>query len=165
MRTGPIPAHAGEPLWVDRIITLLRAYPRSRGGTPAGAAPKLPSLGLSPLTRGNQSTGKAIRLPVGPIPAHAGEPGSPATVFTSLRAYPRSRGGTEPGAGLGGGCRGLSPLTRGNHVVAREAQRLRGPIPAHAGEPIPRCRASLLQWAYPRSRGGTSADSGGTLTR
>ena len=50
---GPIPAHAGEPFFVDGGHGRSRAYPRSRGGT----IPKTPAIpvntGLSPLTRGN----------------------------------------------------------------------------------------------------------------
>ena len=75
----------------------------------------------------------------------------------ALRAYPRSRGGTVSGhfdlCALGG----LSPLTRGNRVVAVVAVATLGPIPAHAGEPATAGTSQRQRRAYPRSRGGTSA--------
>ena len=51
---------------------------------------------------------------------------------------------------------GLSPLTRGNLDPGREDQETRGPIPAHAGEPVGLIREAARLGAYPRSRGGTT---------
>ena len=51
---GPIPARAGEPTLHGVLLRLLRAYPRSRGGTGAEAPPRSPDEGLSPLARGNR---------------------------------------------------------------------------------------------------------------
>ena len=73
-KTGPIPAHAGEP--VSRSIGGItrRAYPRSRGGTCVKACLMCWGWGLSPLTRGNRRGAAAQSVRAGPIPAHAGEP-------------------------------------------------------------------------------------------
>ena len=51
---------------------------------------------------------------------------------------------------------GLSPLTRGNPGHHRRSGAGRGPIPAHAGEPLRGVTRKRMHWAYPRSRGGTS---------
>ena len=111
---GPIPARAGEPLAWFPVMAVVRAYPRSRGGTVERASPVLGSLGLSPLARGNHIDGAEVQWRVGPIPARAGEPygaswaaatvgpiparaGEPdwaAGKIHEARAYPRSRGGT-----------------------------------------------------------------------
>ena len=39
-----------------------------------------------------------------------------------------------------------------------------GSIPAHAGEPLPRLRATTCSWVYPRPRGGTSASASSRAT-
>ena len=52
---GPIPAHAGQPAARCRPRPWSRAYPRSRGATPAGHRDRGNAEGLSPLTRGNLS--------------------------------------------------------------------------------------------------------------
>ena len=73
---GPIPAHAGEPPGSASLTLARWAYPRSRGGTdgigPGGGV----GQGLSPLTRGNPRAKSARVMSAGPIPAHAGEPGT-----------------------------------------------------------------------------------------
>ena len=76
--------------------------------------------GLSPLARGNLARSRAVP--------------------SSIRAYPRSRGGTWA-YGAGAACH--------------------GPIPARAGEPQSFKRCRITHRAYPRSRGGTAA---GTMT-
>ena len=111
---GPIPAHAGEPDRQRMGRTSTRAYPRSRGGTIQHQHHTAPSVGLSPLTRGNPLSPSSCPYVLGPIPAHAGEPRTRQMSRPGVRAYPRSRGGTpvlrlELFAVLG-----LSPLTRGN---------------------------------------------------
>ena len=112
--------------------------------------------GLSPLTRGNLVAHPRRVCTHGPIPAHAGEPVTVVNGQSQIRAYPRSRGGTDDTNGVSSGAMGLSPLTRGNRRPLRSQQLELGPIPAHAGEP-----PSAPPWrrgprAYPRSRGGTA---------
>ena len=51
---------------------------------------------------------------------------------------------------------GLSPLTRGNLLEEPLATDVPGPIPAHAGQPLPIAWLMLLLRAYPRSRGATA---------
>ena len=71
---GPIPAHAGEPALTFTSLFLVRAYPRSRGGTILRFSFFAFAKGLSPLTRGNLRDENPLVFRGGPIPAHAGEP-------------------------------------------------------------------------------------------
>ena len=96
---------------------------------------------------------------LGPIPAHAGEPNRAAPWACTLRAYPRSRGGTGRRVVHDDGRLGLSPLTRGNPFSGFPSGTDVGPIPAHAGEPNVAVMARDAQGAYPRSRGGTGLES------
>ena len=131
----PIPAYAGEP---SRRCHLAPYFG-----------------GLSPHTRGNPTRMSAERFDSGPIPAYAGEPGTQSALSKYARAYPRIRGGTRQ-AGVGvAAFEGLSPHTRGNQWLKRQDARHVGPIPAYAGEPIPKGFGHLLSRAYPRIRGGT----------
>ena len=94
LEIGPIPAHAGEPLSRLCSENLPTAYPRSRGGTKPPGCARFLSMGLSPLTRGNQFGRKKTASWTGPIPAHAGEPNCCKVSAPVAGAYPRSRGGT-----------------------------------------------------------------------
>ena len=93
--TGPIPAHAGQPLQAWRAAGVAGAYPRSRGATLRTARIATLPAGLSPLTRGNPPAAHILADPVGPIPAHAGQPTYLANMQTAVKAYPRSRGATS----------------------------------------------------------------------
>ena len=152
---GPIPAHAGEPRMCSRRDSPSGAYPRSRGGTLGRRLRRLLAQGLSPLTRGNRRVVVEIQPVLGPIPAHAGEPTVSGKSASWSRAYPRSRGGTHGDRADFLTQQGLSPLTRGNLFKCCFVHGVRGPIPAHAGEPLSGPSPSVTLWAYPRSRGGT----------
>ena len=93
-RSGPIPAHAGEPKSQVGAGYVSRAYPRSRGGTWNAPPSEWTMTGLSPLTRGNLGLGGEGEAGAGPIPAHAGEPSQARRSVGVTGAYPRSRGGT-----------------------------------------------------------------------
>ena len=113
-RSGPIPAHAGQPRATGPAARFMWAYPRSRGATAALLVLALPSWGLSPLTRGNLPAQRVGLGHLGPIPAHAGQPPSRPPARPSARAYPRSRGATQRAQTVRRRRKGLSPLTRGN---------------------------------------------------
>ena len=113
--------------------------------------------GLSPLARGNRASRARQSLLGGPIPARAGEPRRRQVCDTHRRAYPRSRGGTAFLAANLNRRGGLSPLARGNHFQPQFSASKVGPIPARAGEPRSIAIEGSILWAYPRSRGGTSA--------
>ena len=132
---GPIPANAGEPFSLNAIGAFCRAYPRERGGTLRADLAACPSSGLSPRTRGNRVNGSFPDVPLGPIPANAGEP-PPAVLARLLRgAYPRERGGTHVAHIPCETIQGLSPRTRGNQLAGPRCWQRLWPIPANAGEP------------------------------
>ena len=69
------------------------------------------------------------------------------------RAHPRSRGEHEPIDVEVVGETGSSPLTRGAHTKATEANSKAGLIPAHAGSTGNDCVEHFERGAHPRSRG------------
>ena len=51
---------------------------------------------------------------------------------------------------------GLSPRMRGSRMMTDAPERIRGPIPAYAGEPGVLLAAGRVDWAYPRVCGGAN---------
>ena len=154
--SGSIPACAGEPALALARTAPPGVYPRVCGGTSTCSSSNSAARGLSPRVRGNRFA-KSQPYPFpGSIPACAGEP----TLFwlscRMERVYPRVCGGTSRMASRGTPRPGLSPRVRGNHVSRDELRRLRGSIPACAGEPQQPKRNGLLDRVYPRVCGGTS---------
>ena len=72
--SGPIPAHAGEPLLVLSKSMTARAYPRACGGATGPGSDWRFQRGLSPRMRGSPPGRAQPGDAFGPIPAHAGEP-------------------------------------------------------------------------------------------
>ena len=153
---GSIPAHAGEPFRHSPSSHICRVYPRPRGGTASWATPLTARCGLSPPTRGNRTLRTKMGTSVGSIPAHAGEPSPAARFLICMTVYPRPRGGTGRESLFAAGAGGLSPPTRGNHLVAGRGGVAQGSIPAHAGEPGRQSRSTTAWRVYPRPRGGTT---------
>ena len=71
---GSIPARAGEPRSVRRVVIIQPVYPRACGGTAAPAACSTLPIGLSPRVRGNQRSYHIEARRIRSIPARAGEP-------------------------------------------------------------------------------------------
>ena len=152
---GSIPACAGEPIARHHQTNPPKVYPRVCGGT-VDKMYTLPDIpGLSPRMRGNRLE-LLVGLPRhGSIPAYAGEPGTAAGGGRQPEVYPRVCGGTRQGKEGKWNIRGLSPRMRGNPVVAQRACAGIGSIPAYAGEPPARYKASTPSRVYPRVCGGT----------
>ena len=153
--TRSIPAHAGEPICHIGAGEIWRVYPRPRGGTLSAGLGVEVARGLSPPTRGNLRIVREIRPPRRSIPAHAGEPRRNILWNTIARVYPRPRGGTAGASRIRRNSKGLSPPTRGNHVVRPRHLLYPGSIPAHAGEPRRLRARPSRRGVYPRPRGGT----------
>ena len=139
LRSGSIPACAGEPLRNLEPSTEYEVYPRVCGGTNVGFELGCAVQGLSPRVRGNRQGNVRVRSNRGSIPACAGEPGSrrcggehtgsiPAcagepvpqgTYQTISSVYPRVCGGTKRGDGETWYSYGLSPRVRGNPSVPK----------------------------------------------
>ena len=145
--TGLSPLARGNRSHKCRCPSRWWAYPRSRGGTASRPYRADLARGLSPLARGNPISKNALLNAQGPIPARAGEPAGGIRCGFSIRAYPRSRGGTLQQRLQVDKAQGLSPLARGNRHHAGLQQRGHGPIPARAGEPLTpkplRCKRKL----------------------
>ena len=98
---------------------------------------------------------RKFEMPVGSIPAHAGEPFYSSLQSTLAKVYPRARGGTVRLDAESGAAWGLSPRTRGNRHAGEHIPADAGSIPAHAGEPPAGRSWRPGSWVYPRARGGT----------
>ena len=70
-------------------------------------------------------------------------------------AYPRSHGATFNERLFMAGNQGLSPLARGNLLIAPSAGLVLGPIPARTGQPGVVVHIPDRHTAYPRSHGAT----------
>ncbi len=130
-----IPACAGEPTQSSIARRLNGVYPRVRGGTCIRTTHRFHREGLSPRARGNLGPGRRFHLPIGSIPACAGEPRSGSYSHCERTVYPRVRGGTTRSTVPHFSISGLSPRARGNHRAALLVNYRRGSIPACAGEP------------------------------
>ena len=113
--------------------------------------------GLSPRMRGSPQRPHRLKHRRGPIPAHAGEPGRADVTHRWAGAYPRACGGALRFMAARSVAWGLSPRMRGSRGQRDLGVRLRGPIPAHAGEPFGSGCCWGSSWAYPRACGGAAA--------
>ena len=146
---------------MNKVLGLgVLAYPRERGGNAVKSIFKAPYKGLSPRARGKPSLKPLPPASSGPIPASAGETRKQVCAGVSMGAYPRERGGNLTCGAVRYGRGGLSPRARGKQN--REPRRVfdDGPIPASAGETIVRLLRARGKRAYPRERGGNSANCG-----
>ena len=114
VRSGSIPACAGEPPPHPVGAGRLGVYPRVCGGT-AHSRKYWPRLrGLSPRVRGNLGdVGGAVGRE-GSIPACAGEPPAEREYRGGTVVYPRVCGGTSAAPSAPTHPPGLSPRVRGN---------------------------------------------------
>ena len=157
VRSGSIPAGAGEPHHAGLHDVRCRVYPRGCGGTHSRDRPVAPIRGLSPRVRGNRLDLQPCRHLAGSIPAGAGEPALADPGVVCLRVYPRGCGGT------GGVCSsivcllGLSPRVRGNPSRPCGGGSATRSIPAGAGEPFAPSRSAARCRVYPRGCGGTAS--------
>ena len=178
-RDGSIPACAGEPGTQEFPTGPGWVYPRVCGGTVDAAALNRSLDGLSPRVRGNLYAFTRVGIPLGSIPACAGEPSHTSTrssetgVYPRVcgeppeshvegrerRVYPRVCGGTGLTVRQEHPPTGLSPRVRGNLSIQAFADTVGGSIPACAGEPRPASPNAAHRRVYPRVCGGTSSSS------
>ena len=150
-----IPACAGEPMCRYSSAPARVVYPRVCGGTTSSAMPCNADAGLSPRVRGNPARHPSPSCSCRSIPACAGEPRAAVWSMNSGKVYPRVCGGTFPNRVNPDPGEGLSPRVRGNPEDVRDEARIRGSIPACAGEPRPISRLRRRRKVYPRVCGGT----------
>ena len=130
-------------------------YPRLRGGSFDCRVHDWRGAGLSPPTRGILRGRRHIRHNRRSIPAYAGDPTAGAICGSSIRVYPRLRGGSLPAISEVKTKDGLSPPTRGILCELRPDRLPAGSIPAYAGDPAPPSAARSRATVYPRLRGGS----------
>ena len=152
---GSIPACAGEPGNSIVIHGETKVYPRVCGGTTQHAGDRRYYHGLSPRVRGNPGNDAPSVGHIRSIPACAGEPSPSVSELAAYRVYPRVCGGTRDRNGVEYAAPGLSPRVRGNLDPVLVRPRLRGSIPACAGEPTDVIRRYKSRRVYPRVCGGT----------
>ncbi len=113
-----IPAWAGEPERGMQIFDAHGVYPRVGGGNHPAEYVHHQVHGLSPRGRGKRVGGDAYPLPVGSIPAWAGETRRQRRRPFRCRVYPRVGGGNWMVLATAWNRPGLSPRGRGKHSRA-----------------------------------------------
>ena len=156
IRSGSIPAWAGEPRTSGMKAGRGRVYPRVGGGTVTLAQSWPSCRGLSPRGRGNRNFGTILALLPRSIPAWAGEPGRSPPKHLRRSVYPRVGGGTEDAKAAQHSEKGLSPRGRGNRAYPKKKGTPKGSIPAWAGEPLGLQLIQSRREVYPRVGGGTA---------
>ena len=150
-----IPACAGEPITSTMQPLMRWVYPRVCGGTNTARAEDYEDQGLSPRVRGNRLAVLPAVLPIGSIPACAGEPPIGCGLRVLAVVYPRVCGGTLLQYHGQLPANGLSPRVRGNLIRRPSGCARCGSIPACAGEPSPASPVIAALRVYPRVCGGT----------
>ena len=131
-----IPARAGPTRSSRHGLTHLPDHPRSCGANLAVWLIRPPSVGSSPLVRGQPSLGIPGAVALRIIPARAGPTNFPAHIFPVHKDHPRSCGANSP-------------------AVDTVAIPLRI-IPARAGPTIFRIKKDMIWTDHPRSCGANS---------
>ena len=149
-----IPARAGEPPLRARGMISVGVYPRPCGGAVGYFSIHSPSKGLSPPVRGSHYDVIIGEHTMGSIPARAGEPGTCRPSSCSTGVYPRPCGGAVMAISVCSSPNGLSPPVRGSRKITQDGKKVRGSIPARAGEPEPWQAIVLYDAVYPRPCGG-----------
>ena len=152
---GSIPAWAGQPRPATGHPERERVYPRVGGATTGLRLYDVNPAGLSPRGRGNQGVQDTDRVPIGSIPAWAGQPIVYHGGCMCREVYPRVGGATAPAVPPSGLNQGLSPRGRGNHVQVDPEPLTAGSIPAWAGQPTHYSRKLIQNRVYPRVGGAT----------
>ena len=155
VKSGSIPARAGEPALVPGIALDQRVYPRTGGGTSNRDLTMRLAWGLSPHGRGNPGPVSSAGRRAGSIPARAGEPPRGSSPAPGAAVYPRTGGGTGSGYTSPPTVAGLSPHGRGNRQDLTVTIGRTGSIPARAGEPLAALIDAAVKAVYPRTGGGT----------
>ena len=154
LRTGCIPASAGESCFRRSASFANWVHPRERGGIDRLRSMRPDEAGASPRARGNRGVAGGAVPRVGCIPASAGESRASPSSRRPARVHPRERGGICRQLSRQPPILGASPRARGNHGCTRPKRSVHGCIPASAGESlIPRTRGCPRR-VHPRERGG-----------
>ena len=150
---GIIPAHAGNTLFFVLSPVLFWDHPRACGEHMVGHLAGTDSVGSSPRMRGTLRFAWNTIAEMGIIPAHAGN----TCRFDSMPHWnwdhPRACGEHALMVSFGAADTGSSPRMRGTPLLSWRDPRLRGIIPAHAGNTDRHCSKSIARRDHPRACG------------
>ena len=133
---GIIPAYAGNTCAPRRTPNSTRDHPRVCGEHFQPDSKRRASTGSSPRMRGTLRTITISIPPVGIIPAYAGNTRLFWIVKVMLRDHPRVCGEHAIISGTLILSKGSSPRMRGTLNRAHHVERIRGIIPAYAGNTV-----------------------------
>ena len=162
---GSIPACAGNPPITLATVGRSRVHPRVCGESEPGSEVRQPEQGPSPRVRGIHAPGAPAYLPLGSIPACAGNPAHPQLQSEAKRVHPRVCGESHPMHREPSPGEGPSPRVRGIPGCDGERGRGVGSIPACAGNPAPTPRTLRSPGVHPRVCGESSRPSPGRPSR
>ena len=151
---GSIPAGAGEPVTVIRMVSLSWVHPRGCGGASSRIRSRQGSWGPSPRVRGSQLRLGDKTLRGGSTPAGAGEPSTRMSARAFSWVHPRGCGGANGAIVMTASQPGPSPRVRGSLRGPQAGLRVQGSIPAGAGEPRVLQRQAVNVGVHPRGCGG-----------
>ena len=130
---GIIPAHAGNTIPTSPFRCSCRDHPRACGEHEGGQPQCFRFKGSSPRMRGTPFPHLRFVVPVGIIPAHAGNTSRPCMMPSLVQDHPRACGEHPYHALACSLRRGSSPRMRGTRGHVRSNGEVGGIIPAHAG--------------------------------
>ena len=130
---GIIPACAGNTPATIFLPRCRGDHPRMRGEHTCTLWPSKTVEGSSPHARGTRVLVPTAPVPVGIIPACAGNTPCSRISGSCTGDHPRMRGEHCEGLASGVGCEGSSPHARGTRHRNRKRKLLGGIIPACAG--------------------------------
>ena len=153
VRTGIIPAHAGNTHGFVVSVPQVQDHPRACGEHATTAYAATHDLESSPRMRGTRVPAIARAYPHGIIPAHAGNTPVWGTLRIPTRDHPRACGEHSADMSSPPNNSGSSPRMRGTLFVRRGGCAVAGIIPAHAGNTIRVLVEILTPWDHPRACG------------
>ena len=148
-----IPAHAGNTEPCIARLRLVRDHPRACGEHFHSRIVMLTALGSSPRMRGTHRGYASFAVPVGIIPAHAGNTFPSSRVAVWRGDHPRACGEHEKILLYGDAIPGSSPRMRGTPFTGRDTATDVGIIPAHAGNTIAPAAKTWRFRDHPRACG------------
>ena len=143
---GIIPACAGNTGRPHSPLAATGDHPRVCGEHVAVYVPVVPFGGSSPRVRGTQGAKVGRFAVVGIIPACAGNTSAGAMPVPSRTDHPRVCGEHPAMVCTTPAAPGSSPRVRGTHLLICDCVRVRGIIPACAGNTMP----MFSPWRKPR---------------
>ena len=150
VRTGIIPAYAGNTLSFFAATNQRRDHPRVCGEHEAFVQDGQLSAGSSPRMRGTHGTNRSKIEIIGIIPAYAGNTAPLPFAFVCKRDHPRVCGEHLEHARVHVSVTGSSPRMRGTRMGLAAKHALDGIIPAYAGNTLRRISYLATIWDHPR---------------